>query len=547
MVPCRFPPQSYTMAEPADSEQPPLNLSVGGNAIKHASEQGRNKFEFINLTQQPRHHPRDQSMIRSHAMKKFHQTKEGLEATIEDDRKLTLDSGTLGKAQHRFRLYPRGLQDRDIKPRKLKARDNRSEQGGRKSYGLSNQYSSDISKMSSETLALYLLRAPLPIVVVPYSPTPEVADKRVQKLMHHYQNVFSKQLIVVGPRQDWLPFACGDTAQFHATMFMAVAHIAHLQQSTAYPQDFYFHRWKAIHTVNERLEEGVEVAATDGTINAICCFANIENLNAQPRAAKIHMDALFKLVEAAGGIEALGMNGLTRRLVLWIDLATAIMLVQKPRFNSLLLNCDMATYFGISTPSTRSFTRAFTTRLEEFTDLRVLSEQAGNVFWALRNLSEFLQASSAKKDILDSTNPNDIQFCDRVEMLERLLHPLWYVGDQGTPHSSIFRLFGWTSLIYTYVVFRQVPGNMLIFQLLARRVKVEMENCGDLDILFGKFPDLIQWALLLCRSKASISERPFFAMHLGKFLLLDKIVDEDVTAALASQMFFWPENRNYDR
>jgi hypothetical protein len=59
-------------------------------------------------------------------------------------------------------------------------------------------------------------------------------------------------------------------------MFMAVAHITHLQQSTDYPQDFYFHRWKAIHTVNKRLEEGVEVAATDGTINAICCFANIE-------------------------------------------------------------------------------------------------------------------------------------------------------------------------------------------------------------------------------------------------------------------------------
>lgn len=63
-------------------------------------------------------------------------------------------------------------------------------------------------------------------------------------------------------------------------MFMSVAHVAHLQQATAYPQDFFFHRWKAIQTVNERLEKGLGVAATDGTINAICCFANIEVIDA---------------------------------------------------------------------------------------------------------------------------------------------------------------------------------------------------------------------------------------------------------------------------
>lgn len=229
-----------------------------------------------------------------------------------------------------------------------------------------------------------------------------------------------------------------------------------------------------------------------------------------------------------------------------IDLATAIMLVRKPRFKSLFLTCDMEAYFGVSTPLARSLMRDFTTQLEIFTDLRDLSQQAGEVFWALRNLSEFLQVSSAKKNVLDSTNINDIQFCDRVEMLERLLHPLWHVGDQGTPHSPIFRLFGWTSLIYIYDVFRQVPGNMLIFQLLARRVKVEMENCGDPGVLFEKFPDLMQWVLFLCRSNAGISERPFFTMHLGNVMPLDRIVDRDVTAMLASQMFFWPENRNYD-
>jgi hypothetical protein len=36
------------------------------------------------------------------------------------------------------------------------------------------------------------------------------------------------------------------------------------------------------------------------------------------------MDALFQLVEAAGGIEALGMNGLTRRLVLWYAKANTL-------------------------------------------------------------------------------------------------------------------------------------------------------------------------------------------------------------------------------
>jgi hypothetical protein len=86
----------------------------------------------------------------------------------------------------------------------------------------------------------------------------------------------SRQLCVVGPRQQWLPFAIGDEAQFHATMFMASAHIAHLRPSQNYPQEFYLHRAHAIRTVNERLRGGVQLAATDGTINAVSCFAQLE-------------------------------------------------------------------------------------------------------------------------------------------------------------------------------------------------------------------------------------------------------------------------------
>jgi hypothetical protein len=173
------------MAKITDGVQPQLDLSLEENAIKHVSELERNKFEFINLAQQPRHHVKDQSVIRSHAMRKFHRTKDGLDATIEEDRKVALNNDTLGKTQHRFRLGTRGLQERDVKPRKLKARDHHLDRGRGKGYGLANQHASDISEMGNETTTHNLLRAPLPIVVVPYSPTPEVADKRVQRLMHH--------------------------------------------------------------------------------------------------------------------------------------------------------------------------------------------------------------------------------------------------------------------------------------------------------------------------------------------------------------------------
>jgi hypothetical protein len=210
----------------------------------------------------------------------------------------------------------------------------------------------------------------------------------------------------------------------------------------------------------------------------------------------------------------------------------------------LLLGTNLSAYWGLPSPATKIYTKDFVTRLHRFTNLQGLSEQAGKVFWALRNLSALLEAILAGKESADSPNPNDIQFSDRVEMLERSVLPLWHASGNEGYHFTIFRLFGWASLIYIYSEFRHVPCGMLIFQRLAERIRIDIGKCLDLNELFGTFPDLMLWILQIASLKASQSQKFFFRNQASKILQILRIQGER-DSGFEALTFLWPEKREH--
>ena len=142
--------------------------------------------------------------------------------------------------------------------------------------------------------------------------------------------------------------------------------------------------------------------------------------------------------------------------------------------------------------------------------------------------------------MLDTPRATDIQFTDRVEALERLVHPLWYVEDPHKPQHPIFRTFGWACLIYIYTILRELPKELGINTLLANRIKLALEACPELNVLLATFQDLLLWQMFLCGRVADSRDRPFFAQQATKILIVRKQESSDEIVA-ASKEFLWPD------
>ena len=222
-----------------------------------------------------------------------------------------------------------------------------------------------------------------------------------------------------------------------------------------------------------------------------------------------------------------------------VDLAAAMALNSRPLLPSMLDLTNLVPYFGKASPETLFHINSFGTRLYNFTG-SPLCDQAASVLWGLRSLSELVAAFKAGRDIPETASASDIQFSDRVEVLERLVHRLWFIENPATPRHVLFQTFGWTCLIHIYTKFRELPLELGMNNMLARKVKVALETCGELNVLLATFPDLFLWEMFICGRAASDRDKPFLAQQATKILMVRKLEDaKDILAA--SDEFLWPE------
>jgi hypothetical protein len=222
-----------------------------------------------------------------------------------------------------------------------------------------------------------------------------------------------------------------------------------------------------------------------------------------------------------------------------VDLAAAIIANTKPHFSPTMDLTNLEPYFGKPSPAALSHINSFGARLYNFTG-SPLSDQAARVLWGLRSISELVAAFRENSAAPDTASASDIQFTDRVEVLERLVHQLWFIEDPATPQHVIFQTFGFTCLIYIYTALRDLPMGLDMNRMLARKVKMALETCAELNVLLATFPDLLLWEMLLCGRAASLRDKPFLAQQTTKILMVRKLEDaKDIIAA--SDTFLWPE------
>ncbi|KAE8446673.1 hypothetical protein EG329_011716 [Mollisiaceae sp. DMI_Dod_QoI] len=406
-----------------------------------------------------------------------------------------------------------------------------------------------------EPVDMRLLQNPPSRAVVPYTPKTELEDSDLRFLIYHCKyhptneslvhradesdvTVISKETVTnVGPRFEWFPLAVRDEAFFHALISSTSSHAAYLQQ-VELPPSFFFHRGTAIQLLNERIARG---AHDEGTINTVAVFCQQESFEGRAEKALTHINGLLQIVSAAGGPHSQELSPHTRRHVYLTDLAASIALMSKPLLRPALDVTDPEKYFRKPSAITASHAKTFGVRLYNFSN-STLSDHAATVLWGLRNVSEILQTIRNGTERLDTPLATDIQFTDRVEVLERLIHPLWYVDDPVAPQHPIFRTFGWACCIYIYTTLRELPKELGMNAMLANRIKVALELCPDLNVLLATFQDLLLWQMFVCGRVADFRDRPFFAQQATKILMIRKIEDPDEIMATAMS-FLWPERQ----
>jgi hypothetical protein len=211
----------------------------------------------------------------------------------------------------------------------------------------------------------------------------------------------------------------------------------------------------------------------------------------------------------------------------------------RTHYQSELDMTDLEPYFGKPSAATLSHTNSFGARLHNFTG-SPLSDEAAKVLWGLRGLSELVEDFKTHKLTPDTMYASDIQFTDRVEVLERLMHQLWFVEDSENPQHIIFQTFGFTCLIYLYTMFRELPLGLDMNKMLAKKVKLALETCTELNVLLATFPDLLLWEMFLCGRAAVPRDKPFLAQQATKILMVRKLEKaNDIVAA--SDEFLFPE------
>jgi hypothetical protein len=239
------------------------------------------------------------------------------------------------------------------------------------------------------------------------------------------------------------------------------------------------------------------------------------------------------------------------------DLATSITLQKEFYLEPTLQSPDLTRYFGPASPATDSYAHTFSTRLFNFSDSSQLSHRAQTLFWGLRNLSLLLEDIRAGRASPDTTNAADLQFTDRVEILERLAHSLWYHGpSHSTPpchpstqnappppaNTTIFCLLGHATLIYIYTVLRELPPQLGMLKLVAARIVSIFEKTppGQQNVLLATFQDLMVWVMFVGGSVAAPREKIYLARLVSRILLVNRWEEErDILSA--SQRFLWPE------
>ncbi|KAG2415215.1 hypothetical protein HFD88_006406 [Aspergillus terreus] len=122
-------------------------------------------------------------------------------------------------------------------------------------------------------------------------------------------------------RSRWFPLVMTEPALFLVILLLSASHYASVQtNSTEHRLNLLNLRWEAVRAINHALAgQQQPCAVSDALLGAIAKMASYEAMFGNMDNYRVHMEGLVRAVALRGGLPSLGLNGLLRRIVVWID------------------------------------------------------------------------------------------------------------------------------------------------------------------------------------------------------------------------------------
>lgn len=138
-------------------------------------------------------------------------------------------------------------------------------------------------------------------------------------------------------RSSWFPLALSEPACFAAIMLLSASNFASANHLTGLADQLLRLKASAIDLINQDLSSGDgsgngggggggERWLSDGMIGAVAKMASFEAMHGDAESYTVHMQGLRRMVDLRGGMGSLGLDGLLRRIVVWIDLNSSFLL-----------------------------------------------------------------------------------------------------------------------------------------------------------------------------------------------------------------------------
>ncbi|KAL1845215.1 hypothetical protein VTK73DRAFT_862 [Phialemonium thermophilum] len=131
-------------------------------------------------------------------------------------------------------------------------------------------------------------------------------------------------------RSRWFPLTMTEPATFYSILLLSAANRAALQHHTGAACTVLQLKADAIAYINRALGDR-SMQTSDAVIGAVAKMGSYEAMQGDPASYLMHMRAVQAMVAQRGGLSRLGLGGLLRRIIVWIDINSSFLL-DTPRF-----------------------------------------------------------------------------------------------------------------------------------------------------------------------------------------------------------------------
>ncbi|KAL6866959.1 hypothetical protein J3F83DRAFT_739448 [Trichoderma novae-zelandiae] len=121
-------------------------------------------------------------------------------------------------------------------------------------------------------------------------------------------------------RSRWFRLATTEMSTFQVVLLLSAGNYISVKGGIAAEVGFEMDQLRidALKSINMAMNE--PKATSDSIIGAVAKMASFEAMHGDERCFRLHMDAAKRLVGMRGGLHNLGLGGLLRRMLIWIDL-----------------------------------------------------------------------------------------------------------------------------------------------------------------------------------------------------------------------------------